>query len=187
MLRRVAVGDVMTRNFSSTSPDTNLLDCARQMVKQDVGSLLLTQNKKLKGLLTQKDILWVINKKPNVNLKTIKASDVATKKIAVIKPSATIAEAFEKMREYGFRRLPVLLKGEVIGLLTIKDILAVDPSFYNLSGDLFALREQQAKMRRVMSEEREFEGLCDVCGSLSDLVKLGDKHLCPDCRAELAN
>jgi hypothetical protein len=80
--------------------------------------------------------------------------------------------AFEKMREYGFRRLPVITKGEVVGLLTIKDILAVDPSFYNLSGDLFALREQHDKLKRVMSEEREFEGLCDQCGSLSDLVKV---------------
>jgi CBS domain-containing protein len=185
MLRRVAVGDVMTRNFSATSPHANLLDCTKQMVKQRVGCLLLTEGKKLKGLLTQKDILWVISKKPLINLTTVKASDVATKKIAVIKPSATIAEAFEKMREYGFRRLPVITKGEVVGLLTIKDILAVDPSFYNLSGDLFALREQHDKLKRVMSEEREFEGLCDQCGSLSDLVKVGSRHLCPDCRAEL--
>ncbi len=184
MLSRVAVGDVMTRNFASTSPDTNLLDCAKKMVKQRVGCLLLTENKKLRGLITQKDILWALTKKDTSELKSIRASDVAAKKIAVIKPSATIAEAFEKMREYGFRRLPVISKGEVIGLLTIKDILTVDPSFYSMSGDFFALREQEDKMRRVLAEEREFEGLCDNCGALSDLVKIGSKHLCPDCREQ---
>ena len=185
MLSRVAVGDVMTRNFASTSPQTNLLDCAKKMVKQRVGCLLLTENRKLISLLTQKDILWIITKKPSIDLRTIRAVDVAKKKIAVIKPSATIAEAFEKMREYGFRRLPVISKGEVIGLLTLKDILTVDPSFYSLSGDLLAIREHQEKMKRVVDDEREFEGLCDNCGALSDLVKVGSRHLCPDCRAEL--
>src|SRR3989338_7100992 len=96
MTTKIAVGDVMTRNFSAARPGTNLLDCTRQMVKQRVGCLLLVEKKKLVGLLTQKDILWAITKKPDIDLRTIRAVDVATTKVAVIKPSADIAQAFQK-------------------------------------------------------------------------------------------
>ncbi len=185
MIRKVAVGDVMTRNFSAVKPGTHLLDCAKQMVKQRVGCLLLVEKNKLVGLLTQKDILWAITKKPKGDLKTVRAIDVATRKVAVIKPSADLAQAFQKMKRYGFRRLPVLSKGEVVGLLTIKDILRIEPAFYSKASSLLDVREEEEKMRRISgTEEIESEGLCEECGQLSDLLNVDSRMLCPDCRDE---
>jgi signal-transduction protein with cAMP-binding, CBS, and nucleotidyltransferase domain len=156
------------------------------MVKKKVGSLLVVHNKKLIGIVTQKDILWSITKKPSQDLRKIKAIEIATKKVAVIKPSADLAQAFNKMREYGFRRLPVLSKGEVIGLLTLKDILKVEPAFYAQTGDLIDIKEEYQKRRRVSTyENHPLEGLCDECGSLAELIKIDDKVLCDDCREEL--
>lgn len=186
MMRRVAVGDVMTRNFISVDPYTNLLDCARKMVKQRVGSLIITKDTKLIGIITQKDILWAITKKPRLDLRELKAVDVATRKVAVIKPSATIAEAFIKMKEYGFRRLPVLSRGELVGVLTLKDILAIDPTLYTETSELFDLRESEQKMRVLSSQEGwETEGLCEECGAFSDLVRVESRLLCADCRNDL--
>lgn len=186
MTRRIAVGDVMTRNFVSVEPYTNLLECAKRMVKQRVGSLVVANNNKLLGIVTQKDILWAITKKPNINLKSVKAIDVATKRVAVIKPSATIAEAFIKMKEYGFRRLPVISQGEMVGVLTLKDILAIDPMLYSETSELFDMREAENKMRKLSTQEGwETEGLCEECGAFSDLVRIEGRLLCPDCRNDL--
>ena len=186
MVRKIAVGDVMTRNFSSVRPDRNLLECAKQMVKESVGCLLVTENKMLKGLLTQKDILWAITKKPGLDLRSVRAIDIAQKKVAVIKPSADINEAFYKMKRYGFRRLPVLSNGEAVGLLTVKDILSVEPSFYSKTSDLFEIREMSEKMHRIGERANdESEGFCDNCGAFSDLLNVDSKALCKDCRDEL--
>lgn len=186
MLKKVAVGDVMTRNFVAVTPATDLLECARRMVKEDVTSLLVVEDKKLKGILTQTNILWALTKKPDINLRSVKALDIAARKVAVIKPSADLAQAFQKMRRYGFRRLPVLSRGEVIGLLTIKDILKVEPEYYSKVVNLFDVREEAQKMRRARaSEELESEGFCDNCGTFSDLLKVENQNLCPDCRDEL--
>lgn len=185
MYRRIAVGDVMTRNFTSVTPDVNILECAKQMVKKKVGSLIIVKNRKLLGIITQKDILWTITKKPSQDLTKIKAIEIATKKVAVIKPSADLSQAFAKMREYGFRRLPVLSKGEVVGLLTLKDILKVEPAFYAQTGDLIDIKEEYQKRRRVSSDVGVTEGLCDECGAFAELVKVDNKVLCTDCREEL--
>ncbi len=185
MIRKVAVGDVMTRNFSATSPEKNLFDCARQMVKERVGSLLVTEKNRLLGILTQKDVLWAITKKPDINLRNVKAIDVATRKVAVIKPSLDIIQAFHKMKRYGFRRLPVLSRGQVVGLLTLKDLLAIEPTLLSRAGELIDIREEAQKRLRVDSPIENEDGLCDNCGALADLLKVGDSMLCPDCREEM--
>jgi len=183
-MQRIAVGDVMTFNFVSISSDATLLDCARAMVKKDISSLLVVEQKKLLGILTSDDILWAITKKPNVNLNEVKAIDISTRKVAVIKPSADIRQAFEKMKALDFRRLPVLSKGEVIGVITLKDILRIDPSLYAESGELFNLREEERKLKEA-KKKWPLEGFCDNCGAFSNLLKVYDKLLCADCREEL--
>ena len=186
MARKIQVGDVMTRNFVSVLPNTHLLDCARKMVKQRVDSLIIAEDKKLTGIITQKDILWAIIKKPDIDLKTIFASDIATKKIAVISPSADLVQAFQKMKKLGFRRLPVVSRGGIVGLLTLKDILKIEPSYYTRAGDLIDIREEAEKRRRISNPGEENEGFCDNCGSFADLTKVKNLLLCPDCLDEFS-
>lgn len=171
----------MTRKFASIRPETTLFDCSREFVRQKVTSILITEREKLLGIITQRDILWAITKKPGLDLKKVKAIEIATKKVAVIKPSADIIQAFKKMKKYGFRRLPVISKGKVMGILTIKDILAIEPSFYTESMDLFEIREEEKKLRAARSSSN-IEGLCNECGAFSELLKFDGRYLCADCR-----
>lgn len=182
---RVAVGDVMTRNFVSVSPEMNLLNCAREMVKRRVDSLLIARGKKLVGIITSRDILWAITKKPGLNLKDMKVVDIATKKVAVIKPSSDISQALHKMKKYGFRRLPVLTKGDLVGLLTLKDILRIDPTLYNQLGELASIKEETQKLNKLRTDEIETDGICEECEAFSTLLKVDGRMLCPDCREEL--
>lgn len=181
MFRKVAVGDIMTRNFVSIGPDANLLQCANKFVKQKVTSLLIVDKKKLVGIMTERDIIWAILKKPGLDLRNVRALDVATRKVAVIKPSADITYAFKKMKRYGFRRLPVLSRGNVVGLLTLKDILTIEPSFYSESGDLFEIREEAKKIKAARSKTIS-HGICSECGDSAELLKVEGRYLCQDCR-----
>lgn len=185
-MRRVAVGDIMTRNFAYVSPNTNLLATAKEMVKQRIDSLLITEGRKLLGIITSRDILWTIVKKPGIDLKSMDVMDIATRKIAVIKPTSDISEALHKMKQFGFRRLPVLLKGEIVGVITLKDILRIEPGVYSMLGELAGVKEESEKMKRLQKYEGlQTEGLCDSCGALAELVPIGNKMLCRDCREEI--
>jgi CBS domain-containing protein len=183
-MRRIAVGDVMTRNFVSVSPSSTLYECAKKMAKERVNSLLITEKKRLIGILTSRDILWTITKSSSTNLKKINCMKIATRKLAVIKPSADIVQAIEKMKTSNFRRLPVLSNNELIGVITLKDILAVEPTFYAETRSLMDIREEERKKEQVESS-CPIEGICENCGALSDLLRVEGQLLCMDCRDEL--
>ena len=178
------MGDIMTRKILSVRPNTSLLVCTKEFVRNNVNHLLVAEGDVLKGLLAQRDILWTITKKPNIDLSKVRAIDVATRKVAVIKPSADISQAFQKMKRYGFRRLPVLSKGKIVGILTLNDILKMEPMLYSQAGDLLQIREEAEKLKNVR-EEKGVEGLCDECGAFAELLKVDKRFLCPDCRDEL--
>lgn len=180
---KIPVGEIMTRNFVSVRPSSSLLDCAKLMVQEKVDSLVLVEGRRLVGIITSRDILWTIVKKSKANLKKLKVIDAATKRVAIIKPSADITEALEKMKQYNFRRLPVISNGEIIGVLTLKDILRVEPALYHEVGTLDAIREESRKLSNT--SEINDEGLCEECGALSELIKTEGRLLCPDCLDEI--
>jgi CBS domain-containing protein len=186
MFKEISVGDIMTRNLITVDPDTSLYDCAKTLVKNRIDTLLVTDNNKLKGILTARDILWAITKKPGVNLNKVKIIDIAKRKVAVIKPSADLNQAFQKMKKHGFKRLPVLLRGQVVGVLTVKDILRIDPSVYRQMGDWSDVREEARKIREMdVVEEDMVDGRCDECNEYEQLKRIEGQLLCPSCQDSL--
>lgn len=179
----IAVGEVMTRSLISVNPEENLMNCSKKLVKNRVNTLLVTNEDRLLGIITSTDILKVVISKYH-NLSKLKAIDIATRKVAVIKPSATIHEALTKMRELNFRRLPVISQGVLVGVITLKDILKIDPSVYAELGELADIKEAEIKLKKLR-DIGPIEGFCEYCGAFSELVKVGNQSLCPDCRAEI--
>ncbi len=177
MVRRVAVGDVMTRTIAAVPPNASLYDCARKLITKRVNTLLVTKKEVLLGIITARDILWAMTKRPNLSLRDIEVKDVAVKKVAVIKPAATVAEAFEKMKQHKFRRLPVLSRGKVVGILTLKDILSVDPQMYHDAQDLLNIPSSD-------DGPNEQEGFCEGCGQFETLLSLDGKTRCMMCHGE---
>ena len=75
---KIAVGDIMTRNFISISPSTNLNQCSKIILKNKLNTLTIRNNKKRVGIITTEDIVWAVTKKRNTRLEKIKAIDIAT-------------------------------------------------------------------------------------------------------------
>ena len=183
-MRRIAVGDVMTRNFVSIKPTATLYECAKQIVKNKVNTLPIINDKKLIGIINARDIIWAITKKPLLNLKKIRVIEIATRKIAVIKPSMDIIQAFNKMKSFNFKTLPVISRGEMIGMVTLKDILRIEPELYREIGELAHIREEERKLKEA-NVEWPLEGFLKNCESFSELLRVEGKLLCYDCREEL--
>lgn len=167
----IKVGDVMVRNFISLKPTVSVLSAIDLMVKKRVGSVILQETGILKGILTEKDIMWALSKKRD--LTDVKAIDICTHKITTIRPSADIYDAVRVMKKTKFRRLPVVVKKKVIGYLTLKDILRIQP-------ELFEIARQGYERKEVGNILRE--GICEKCEKFDLLYKDGDELVCENCR-----
>jgi len=175
----------MTREPITTKPGTNLLDCAKKMVKKRVGSLLLVEKKRLVGFISEKDILWALIKKSKKDLSKIKAIDISPKKIAKIDPNRTIEEAISKMKKLKFERLPVIFEGELVGIITVKDILNFSPELYPELEEFAKIREETKKLKRIKkAKDRDFmhQGICEECGNPEILYRVNGMLICESCK-----
>jgi len=180
-MTRIKVGDIMTRKFVSVKPDSSLLDAAKEMTKKRVGSLIIKKDQEISGILTEKDIVWAITKKSRKDFKNIKAGDIATKKVKSIKPSANLSQAIKKMKQHGFRWLPVVYKKRVIGMLTLKDILRIQPESVNAASEIWNIKEEAEKLKRLQEKKRWTEGICEECGNFDLIYKQDNRLLCESC------
>jgi CBS domain-containing protein len=182
----IKVGDIMTRNFVSVKSNHNLAECSKQMVNHRVGSLIVKENQKLLGLITEKDILRALVKKKD--LSATKAKNVMSKKLIVIAPSKDIYDAMLKMKESQVRWLPVIVDENVIGMITIKDILKIQPTLFDLALQHWKIKEEEQKWKRIkgMGEEKWMkEGSCDECGVFDLLYKVRNRFVCENCKENL--
>lgn len=169
----IYVGDVMARNFISAKPDISVLSAIDLMVKKRVGSLILQENGILKGIITEKDIMWALSKKRD--LTGVKVSDICTRKITTIRPSADIYDAVRIMRKHKYRRLPVVIKKKVIGYLTLKDILRIQPELFEIARHGFEKKETGSIVK---------EGICENCERYDVLYYENGKLVCGKCKGE---
>lgn len=182
-MSEIFVSDIMTREPITIAPDSDLLVCARQMVGKRVGSLAIVKGKKLVGFISQQDILWALIKKSKEDLSKIKAIDISPRKIATIKPGATVNEAFSKMKKLKFERLPVIHEGEFVGLITAKDILNFHPEFYKELEEFKEIREEAKKLKRIKEAGKKIVsyGICEECGNHGNLEKIDGMMICESC------
>lgn len=182
------VADIMTRDPITIGPGATLLDCAKLMVKKKVGSLLITHQKKLLGFIAEKDILWAMVKKSQNDLGKIIALDIAPRKIATTNPFVSLKEAVKKMKKVKFERLPVLHNGELVGLITVKDILEFYPELYSELDEFAEVKEEYRKLLRVKAAQiipRTRDGVCEECGKRGPLFKVNGMLMCESCRSKI--
>lgn len=187
-MEKILVADIMTRDPITAGPDDCLLSCAKKLISRRVGSVVLVENKKLKGFLSQRDILWAAVKKPNTSLSKIKAKDVSPKKILTIKPDATVQEALKKMNKFGFERLPVVKDGFLVGMITAKDILNFKPELYPELEEFAQIREEAEKLKRIQTtKSREIvkDAICEECGERGLLYRVNGMLICDSCHFEI--
>ncbi|VVB83799.1 Inosine-5'-monophosphate dehydrogenase [uncultured archaeon] len=181
-MKNILVADVMTREPVTISPTSNLLECAKEMVKKKVGSLILVNKKRVVGFISQRDILWALIKKSSIDLTKVKAIDISPRKIAIIAPNCTIKEVIEKMNRLKLERFPVVYENQLVGVITAKDILNVHPEVYPEIEEFAKIREESEKLRRIKKAEQRGEGICEECGHEGILFRVNGMLICESCK-----
>ncbi len=175
----IVVCDAMTHRPVYVGPHAPLKECAVIMKKNKVGSLLVKDKNKLLGIFTERDMVRkaiAMNKHPS----EVYAKDVMVEDVVTISPDKDIFEAIHKMKDHDIRHLPVLnYNGKFVGLLTLKDILRIQPQLFESFVDIFNLKEASRKPIPKLASK---EGICHGCGQYSDeLEAIGMDVFCPNC------
>jgi len=179
----IKVGDVMTRKFISVKPDITMVECAKVMIEKKVGSVIAKTDQKIKGIVTEGDLVRAMAK--GLDKKKTKINKIMTKKIIGIRPSKDIYDALVIMKKKKVRWLPVLVDHNIIGFLTEKDILKIQPDLFDIAFQNVKVAEEEEKFKRVRAvDEYRWvrEGPCQECGVFDLLYKIGNRYLCADCR-----
>jgi CBS domain-containing protein len=114
--------DHMSRNLLSVSPGDSLTGVAQRMVDRDVGAVLVMDGSELAGILTERDVLRAVA--AGIEEKTV-VSDWMTRDPDTMAPDDTTQQAAVLMIHGGFRHLPLTEGGDVVGMLSIRDLMRV--------------------------------------------------------------
>jgi len=120
------VGEIMEENVIASYPEESILNCARKMAYKKVGSLVIMEDTKVVGVITEQDIARKVVAK-EISPKSTPVKEVMSKEVHFISPEKDIQEAIELMGKNEIKHLPVIDYGNIVGIITAKDIIAIEP------------------------------------------------------------
>lgn len=119
------LGDMIKHDLVSCAPGDVVLDVARRLAHHKLGALPVIDATRLVGILTEGDLLFKIVAENRDPAKT-KVAEVMTRDPITASPSMPIEDAVEELRRRGFRRLPIVDGGRVVGLISLRDLFAAE-------------------------------------------------------------
>ena len=122
-LLKMRVKEIM-RNVQTVSPEATVKEAADLMNKRAMGSLVvITDNKKVVGIVTERDILEKVTAKDKLPSKVL-IEHIMTPKIISIEPGALLDDAVYLMIKHKIKKLPVVgEKEELLGIITSTDLI----------------------------------------------------------------
>jgi CBS domain-containing protein len=112
----------MSRGLLAVEPGVPLTEVAQRMVARDVGAVLVLEDERLVGILTERDILRAVA--GGIAEDTVVA-DWMTRDPETMEPDEPIRQAAVLMIHGGFRHLPIVEGTDVVGKLSIRDLKRV--------------------------------------------------------------
>lgn len=139
-----SVMDAMTKRPVSVKKELSVQRASQIMEESDVGSLLVVDAGKIIGIVVEEDIVRRVVAKNKVP-RDVQIKDIMTKHVITIKPNVDIYNALVVMRDNNIRQLPVVIKDELVGMLTVKDILKIEPDLFDIASEKWDIRESDQK------------------------------------------
>ena len=130
------VNEVMTHDPRTVSPSDTLVDAARIMRDDDVGDVLVVEDGRLVGIITDRDIV-VRAVADGRDPSSTQVGDICTRDPQTLSPDQSEEDAIRLMREWDVRRAPVVQDGRPVGIVSLGDV-AVDRDSDSVLADISA-------------------------------------------------
>jgi len=136
------IKEIMNTTVLTTTKETLIKDAARIMTKHTIGGLLVLENEKIIGILTERDILGKVVARGD-DPRLVRVQDVMTTNVITIQDNDTVEKAVELMTEHNIKKLPVLHKERLVGIVTASDIIVIKPKMIKALFKLLQIKEQK--------------------------------------------
>ena len=115
------VKDVMTPGPTAVASDAMVIEAARRMLSEDVGSLPVVEGDALVGMVTDRDLVLNVVAK-DLDPHKVSVLDVCSENPVTARPDELLDDALQRMASEQLRRLPVVTDGRLVGILAQADI-----------------------------------------------------------------
>jgi CBS domain-containing protein len=124
-MHKSIVPDIISEKQALTtfSADVTVRQAAKVMAERHIGAVLIMSNGKLEGIFTERDVLNRVVA-PGKDPETVKIGEVMTRNPDTVSPDASALDTLILMQSKGYRHLPVLDGGELVGIVSIRDLFS---------------------------------------------------------------
>jgi len=176
----IKVKDAMVTRVITARQNQTVLDASKIMKKEDIGSVIIVEGTNPIGIVTREDIVNKITAEDKIASKTL-LKDVMSKKLVTCPPDCDISEAARLMSKHKYERIPIVLLGKLIGIVSAREIAKVAPAALEIMTEHLRIEEP------LHITEETNSGECELCGNYSEeLHNINDRWVCDSCREEAA-
>lgn len=122
--RKLMPDVIKNQELACLPPDATARDASVLMAERRIAAVLVTEGRRLKGIFTERDLAGRVvatGRDPSAT----PLSEVMTADPDTLGPNAAAIEALDLMERHRYRHLPVVADGEVLGIVSIRDLFAV--------------------------------------------------------------
>ncbi|MEV5884615.1 CBS domain-containing protein [Streptomyces sp. NPDC052020] len=132
------VRDIMTSEPVTVEPQTSVVDVARIMRDEDLGAVLVTEGDRLRGLVTDRDLV-IRSLAEGGDPQQTTVAGACSDDVVTVRPDEELDHAVELMREHAVRRIPVVDEGHPVGIVSLGD-MAMERDPDSALGDISVAR-----------------------------------------------
>jgi len=114
------VGDIMTNDVKTAGPDASFTEAAKILHDNRISSVIITEGDRVAGIITERDLVNLVAEGRDPS--SAKVGDRMTRELATVEPRTDIVDAAQLMAERRIRHLPVMDKGSLSGVISIRDL-----------------------------------------------------------------
>jgi len=143
------VEDVMVEEVVTVEADATVQEAVDLMNKHEIGCLIVVLRGKPVGIITERDMLTRVLAK-SIDPEKIKVSDVMSAPLIVGKPEMEVENAVKLMFKTKIKKLPVVQRGRLIGLVTLTDLTRFQPHMIRILKKLSVKELPPKRLKKVV-------------------------------------
>lgn len=184
---KMFVKDVMTSPVVTLDEHVTSNEVANVMAEKALGCVIITNKTgKPVGIITERDLVHRVLAKDLVP-SNIKAKLIMTSPLVTISPNSTVTDAAKQMNSLNIRRLGVVYKGSLRGIVTSKDVLGVMPELIEIIQEKTMI-SCVTEINQNPDVDSSLSGYCDQCDVYSENLKLiNGENICEECQSDLGD
>lgn len=143
------VEDAMIEDVVTITADAMVKKAVDLMNKHEIGCLIVVSNGKAVGIVTERDMLNRVLAQRRDPDRT-RVSEIMTTPLVVAEPGMELEEAARQMFKMKVKKLPVVSKGELVGLITLTDIARFQPQIIKILKKMYVKSQTPRRLQKVV-------------------------------------